>query len=438
MENEITRRRFLLAAVLATAGFSQRCATNPVTGETQLMLVSEETELQIDRQYSPHQFSADYGPVQDTALNQYVSQVGKKVAGTTHRIQMPYSFRCVNAAYVNAYAFPGGSVACTRGILVNLENEAELAALWGHELGHVNARHTAEQLSKGTLISGLAVGLGAVVGTASQGLGGLAAQLGLIGGTMLLASYSRDNERQADALGMEYMVRSGYNPQGAVGLMEMLRNTSKQKPGAFEVMFSTHPMSEERYQTLKDLSQKKYPQAKGFPLNRERYQDETARLRAMKGPILNMQNAEALLAQKKYSEAEMEIKNALAAVPNDYAGLAMLSKCLIIQKRYDEAAHYSERAKAVYPREAQAYHLSGVAHIQKKQFTKAYEDYTAYDRILPGNPKVTFFKGFSLERMEKQKEAALEYRNYLQIVTQGEEAQYAYQRLVEWGYLKPR
>jgi predicted Zn-dependent protease len=254
---------------------------------------------------------------------------------------------------------------------------------------------------------------------------------------MLLASYSRDNERQADALGMEYMVRSGYNPQGSVELMDMLRNNSRQKPGAFEVMFSTHPMSEERYQTLLELAQKKYPQARGFPLNRERYQDETARLRAVKDPILKLQNAETLMAQKKYPQAETEIKNALAGVPNDYAGLAMMSKCLILQKRYDEAAQYGERAKAAYPREAQAYHLSGVAHIQRKQFTKAYEDYTAYDRLLPGNPKVTFLKGFSLEGMKKQKEAAEVYRNYLRAVSQGDEAKYAYQRLVEWGYVKP-
>ena len=104
------------------------CATNPVTGKQQLMLLSENQEIQIDKKNSPHQFSSDYGKVQDKALNMYINSTGKKMAARTHRTNMPYSFRAVNATYVNAYAFPGGSIAVTRGILLSLDNEAELAA----------------------------------------------------------------------------------------------------------------------------------------------------------------------------------------------------------------------------------------------------------------------------------------------------------------------
>jgi predicted Zn-dependent protease len=245
----MTRRDFLLLTSLSAAGFVIGCATSPVTGEKQLMLVSEEQEIQIDKQNSPHQFSADYGTIQDEALNDYINRTGTKIAARTHRAHMPYSFRAVNANYVNAYAFPGGSIACTRGILLSLENEAELAALLGHELGHVNARHTAQQMSKGVLIQAVVGGLSALAGTQGAAYGQLASQLGMVGVGALLASYSRDNEREADALGMKYMFRGGYNPSGMVGLMDMLKGLSKSKPNIIELMFATHPMSKERYQT---------------------------------------------------------------------------------------------------------------------------------------------------------------------------------------------
>jgi predicted Zn-dependent protease len=283
--DSITRRRFLWLLSMSAAGAAVGCATSPVTGRTQLMLVSEDEEIQIDRQNAPFQFSADYGQLQDKALNDYVREVGQNMAARTHRTHMPYSFRGVNANYVNAYAFPGGSIACTRGILLSLGNEAELAALLGHELGHVNARHTAQQMSKGKLTNTIVGGFSVMAGAVAGGLGQIAGTLGSIGAGALLASYSRENEREADALGVEYMVKAGYGPQGMVGLMEMLQSLSKSKPSAIELMFATHPMSDERYKNAVQNSRTKYASAQNLPLNRERYMDHTARLRAMKGTI---------------------------------------------------------------------------------------------------------------------------------------------------------
>ncbi|MGD9058702.1 MAG: M48 family metalloprotease, partial [Desulfobacterales bacterium] len=188
----LTRRDFLWLSSMAAAGYMFGCATDPVTGKKQLMLVSEDTEVKIDQQYSPIQISSDYGTVQDSQLNSYVSQVGNKMAAKSHRPHMPYSFRVVNATYVNAYAFPGGTIATTRGIMLSLENEAELAALLGHELGHVNARHSAEQMSKGMLTQAVVGSVSVLAGTQSAALGDMAGQLGQIGAGALLASYSRD------------------------------------------------------------------------------------------------------------------------------------------------------------------------------------------------------------------------------------------------------
>ncbi|MFP4037719.1 MAG: M48 family metalloprotease, partial [Desulfobacteraceae bacterium] len=269
----LSRREFLRLTGIAGAGLAAGCAVNPVTGRSQLMLLSEKDEIRIDKTYSPHQFSADYGEFQDRRLQDYLERTGRTLEPRTHRPDMPYSFCCVNAPYMNAYAFPGGSIACTRGILVELGSEAELAGLLGHELGHVNARHTAQHMSKGMLASLAVSGLGMAVPGDGGGLGGLVSGLAGLGAGALLAAYSRDNEREADALGMEYMVRAGYSPVGMVRLMDMLRKSSERKPGALELMFSTHPMSEERYRTAEEAVAIKYRDARSLPVFRERFMD---------------------------------------------------------------------------------------------------------------------------------------------------------------------
>lgn len=434
----LSRREFLRVAGLAAAGLAAGCAVNPVSGESQLMLLSERDEIRLDRSNSPHQFSADYGTVQDERLNKYLDRTGRALASRTHRPGMPYSFRCVNAPYVNAYAFPGGSIACTRGILLELENEAELAALLGHELGHVNARHTAQQMSKGMLASLAVGGLGMAVSGGDRALGGIVSGLAGLGAGALLAGYSRDNEREADSLALEYMVRSGYNPHGLVGLMEMLRKSSKRKPGALELMFSTHPMSDERYRTAKEAVETRYRGERSLPLFRERFMDNTAGLRALKPAIEAMQEGDRAMAEQDLAGAEAHYRRSLDAAPEDYAALVKMAECKLALKRYDEARRYAESAQGVYPGEAKSYSVSGIARIMARDYRGALGEFSAYEKILPGNPAVFFLKGLSLEGMNRIPDAAREYYRYLQSVSSGDQAAYAYKRLVDWGYIQPK
>ena len=432
----MTRRQLLQWSAFAAAGWVVGCAVNPVTGEHQLMLVSEQQEIDLDQRNSPHQFSADYGPVQDSRLNAYLNQTGRRLAGLSHRPQMPYSFRAVNANYINAYAFPGGSIAATRGILLKLGNEAELAALLGHELGHVNARHTAAVMSKGQLTNLVLGGVAVAAGAANSRYGELAAQLGMLGSGVLLASYSRDNERQADALGMEYMVKAGYGPDGMVGLMDILNNMSQGHQSAAELLFATHPMSSERYRTAVETARATYAADKGKPLHRERYMDHTAGLRRIKGAVEAMQKGEAAMGAEKYAEAEGLFQSALKQAPNDYAGLVLMAKCQLAQKKVDGAEPYLRTARQAYPREGQALYLDGYVKLSKKQYAAALSEFETYDKQLPGNPNTTFFKGVAFEGQGVRKSAAENYYAYLQVVDQGSNAQYAYNRLVEWGYIK--
>jgi predicted Zn-dependent protease len=431
----VTRRQFLCVGSMAAAGCVAACATNPVTGQSQLMLVSQSQEIELDKQNSPHQFSADYGVSQDTQLNTYLNRTGRRLAAVSHRPDMPYSYRAVNATYVNAYAFPGGSIAATRGILLKVDNEAQLAALLGHETGHVNARHTAQIMSKQMLANALVGGVSSIVGATTQ-YGELAAQLGMLGSGVLLAAYSRDNEREADELGMEYMVKAGYGPEGMVGLMAMLNTLSREQPGMSQLLFATHPMSAERYRTAVASADTTYARFKGRPLYRERYMDNTAGLRRIRGAIEAMQQGEAEMGKEKWDAAESRFAAALKQAPDDYAGLVLMAKCQVMKKRYDAAENYLDKARQIYPKEAQAHYLSGYAALKKKQYASALAHFETYDKVLPGNPTATFLQGVANEGLGRKKAAADDYYRYLKVVDQGDNAQYAYNRLVAWGYIK--
>lgn len=431
----LTRRDFIKLSAMAALSTAAGCATNPVTGQSQLMLMGESEEIRLDKGSSPHQFSADYGRSQDSALNAYVAGVGSSLARTSHRPGMPYNFHVVNATYVNAYAFPGGSIAVTRGILAELDNEAELAALLGHELGHVNARHTAARMSKGQLLSTLVGGVSILAGSKSQMLGNLAGSVGGLGASLLLANYSREDERQADELGMEYMVRAGYTPEGMVGLMDVLRSMNKRQPSAIETMFSTHPMSTERYETAVNRSRTRFGDRRNLALNKDRYMDSTARLRKLAPMFKLFQEGDKAMAAKDYNTAENRYAQGLKHSPNDYAGLVMMAKCQIARKNPKAARDYADRARRAYPAEAQAQHIHGVAAIQQKDYATALTDFTNYERILPGNPTTVFMKGFAYEGMQDKRNAAGEYARYLQMNNQGEMAEHAYSRLKSWGYL---
>lgn len=433
------RREFLwlmsAAGVGLSTGVMHGCATDPVTGGTVLVGMSRDQEINMDRQQSPHQFSADYGPVQDAGVNAYLSGVGGHLAGVSHRPDMPYSFRAVNANYINAYAFPGGSIGMTRGLLVETENEAELAGVLGHEVGHVAARHAAEQAGK-TMVAQAVVAGGAIyAGSKQAGLGNVVAGLGSLGAGALLAHYSRDHEREADQLGMEYMTRSGYNPDGMAGLMDVLRTQNQTQPSTMELMFSTHPPSEERYETARRRAAAEYAAYASAPVYRERFMDETASIRSLKPTILEQQKGEREMGRQAFTAAEERFRSAVKLAPRDYTGNVLLGKSLLAQEKPAEADRYFQQATQIYPQEAQAHHLSGLSRLYGGDYDAAYRQFDRYEQLLPGNPNTVFLKAVALENMQQRDAAAQQYYRYLQQVNQGKAAEYSYQRLKAWGYL---
>ena len=437
-QQQLNRRDFLwLISACAGSAAITGCAIDPITGGNSFIMMSPQEEIALDRQHAPMQFSSDFGISQDKALNSYLNGVGKAMGQHSHRPEMPYNFQAVNANYINAYAFPGGSIAVTRGILLDLDSEDALAALLGHELGHVNARHAAKQHSKGMLAHLGAPALSIAASSQGQLAGELANSLGGIASGALRSSYSRDNEREADALGIEYLHRAGYNPNGMNDLMAMLNQESRSNPSVIELMFSTHPMSSERVANVANaINGGVYKSATNKSKQVQRYKDNTARLRKLQPAIKLQQQGESQLGKKNLDGALGLFKSSLSKSADDYTGLVQTGRVLLLKEQPKEAQPYLEKATKIYPQEAQAHQLLGVSALNAKNPARAFEAFSAYDKLMPGNPTSTFYMGLSQEGMQRKEQAANYYRRFLNQVQQGEMAQHAYNRLSQWGYLR--
>jgi predicted Zn-dependent protease len=221
------------------------CAVNPVSGKQELMLLSESGEIDLGRQ-TDTEVVKEYGVLEDPKLTAYLNDFCQRLGKVSHRPKLSYHFKIVDASVVNAFAVPGGYIYFSRGILATLNNEAELAGVMGHEIGHIAARHSAKQYSRAQLAQ-VGLGLGSVF-IDSPVLSGLAQ----LGAGMLFLRFSRDNEREADDLGVEYASKAGYDAAQLAGFFETLE---RMNPGAdrsgLPGWFSTHPSPQDRVQVVR-------------------------------------------------------------------------------------------------------------------------------------------------------------------------------------------
>jgi len=217
------------------------CAVNPVTGKTELMLLSESDEIQLGQQ-SDKEIVSQYGLYKDQQLQAYIEQLGQTMVKVSHRPNLAFSFRLLDSPVINAFAVPGGYVYITRGILAYLNNEAELAGVMGHEIGHVTARHSAKQYTKAQ-IAQLGLGVGTILSEDFRKYSGLAQ----VGVGLIFLRFSRDAERQSDDLGVEYSTKVGYDAREMGNFFHTLdqMNPSEDK-GGLPGWFSTHPNPADR------------------------------------------------------------------------------------------------------------------------------------------------------------------------------------------------
>ncbi|MEY4597587.1 MAG: hypothetical protein RLZZ445_384 [Pseudomonadota bacterium] len=232
------------------------CALNPVSGNPNFVTMSESQEVSVGRS-EDKKVREQYGSYNDPALQEYVSGIGQRLARSSHRPGLQYQFTVVDSPEINAFALPGGYIYITRGILAYLNSEAELAAVLGHEIGHVTARHSVQQMSAATAANVGASVLQILVPQVRNSAGDLL--INTLGGA-LLSGYGREHELEADRLGAEYLARTGYDPQAMIKVVGVLKNqelfdnevakAEGREPRRYHGLFATHPDNDTRLQEV--------------------------------------------------------------------------------------------------------------------------------------------------------------------------------------------
>ena len=420
-----TRLLIFPVLLLALSG----CGTNPVTGERELQFVSESQELAIGaKEYAPTRQSqgGDFKVLPE--LSTYVNEVGQKLAAVSDR-PLPYEFVVLNDSVPNAWALPGGKIAINRGLLTELDNEAELAAVLGHEIVHAAARHGAKAQERGTLLQ---VGMvAAQVGVAMSDVGATAGNLMVqgagVGAALVSTRYGRDAELESDYYGMRYMQRAGYDLRGAVTLQEKfvrLSEASGRNQNWLEGLFASHPPSPERVArnkaTLAELGKP------GGNLGRDQYAARIAPLLAIKPAYDKHDEALALARKDDLVGASKLAAEATRLVPKEARFPQLQGDLLLAGKKPKEALAYYEKAIALDDNYFASYLGAGTAQYKLRAGDRGKAMLTRSAELLPTAPALYYlgsiardagnrdqamqlFKGATGSKSELGKQARVEY-----------------------------
>ncbi|TNF97654.1 MAG: peptidase M48 [Gammaproteobacteria bacterium] len=297
-------QRYIITALTSFLLLIQSgCSVNPVSGQQDFVLMSEDQELALGRKYHAEIIN-EYGRYNDPELAAYVQRIGDEVAEKSHRNDLVYRFTVLDSPEVNAFALPGGYIYITRGILAYLNSEAELAAVLGHEIGHVTARHSVRRHSTET-VTGI---LGGIL--ASQTGIQVAGDAVNLLGTALVRGYGREHELEADRLGAEYLARSGYNPKAMTDIVHVLKDQEEfekelaqvenRKAHSYHGLFSTHPANDTRLQNIIRESKKFLDTANLRPDNRDLY------LKQIDGLMFGEKAKEGFLRGRHFYHADLD------------------------------------------------------------------------------------------------------------------------------------
>lgn len=381
------------------------CSVNPVTGKNELSWVSEGAEIDIGtKQYAfQQQVGGGYYEL-DPDLTRYVQSVGNKIAKYSSRSHLPYEFVVINDGTPNAWALPGGKIAIHRGLLTELQDESELAAVLAHEIVHADARHSAQSQEVGSLIS---VGqMAANILLAQKGVNNKSVQQGLAyGGLYGQTSYSRGRELEADEYGMHYMSQAGYDPVGAINLQKTFVALSEgRRSDFFSELFASHPPSQSRVNANQATAQKLPSNGQR---NRDRYQQELAKLRRRQPAYDKIDEAKKAVGEKDFRQAIALADQAIKMEPNE--GLFFEIKGFAqsqLNRSADALKSYNE-AVSLNPKYFSPLLRRGLLKHELKSFQAAEEDFRNSLTKLP--TQIAYIKLGEIEEERNNCQSALKY-----------------------------
>ncbi len=358
------------------------CGINPVTKKREFQVVSESQEISIGKQnYGPARQSQGGDYIIDPELTAYVQSIGNRLAAVSDR-QLPYEFIILNDSVPNAWAMPGGKIAFNRGLLYELNSEAELAAVMGHELVHAAARHGAKGMERGILMQGAMIAVG--MATQDNNYANLIVGGAQLGAQLATSKYGRDAEREADLYGMQYMKKAGYDPASAVTLQETFVRLSATKSSSFiDGLFASHPPSQIRVDANKvTLAQL----GAGGDWGKEVYAQKTANLKSTQSAYKAYDEAVKALGEKDIAKATTLAKKAIAGEPREARFQELLGDIEMMQKKPTEALAFYKKAIAMQPEYFKPHVQAGVALFNLGRKAEAEKYLATSNTLLPTAP----------------------------------------------------
>jgi predicted Zn-dependent protease len=379
------RSALLLLLLALLAG----CGINPVTGKQELQFVSEESELQIGAQhYAPSRQSQGGDLAAFPEVSKYVAEVGGRLAAVSDR-PLPYEFVVLNSSVPNAWALPGGKIAVNRGLLTALDNEAELAAVLGHEIVHAAARHGAKAQERGVLLQAgvLAAQVGVMLGDSDPNVGNLLVLGAGVGAQLINTKYGRNAELESDLYGMRYMQRAGYDPAAAVTLQQKFVALASQdgarRASWLEGLFASHPPSQERV----DRNRATLATAgAGGTLGADRYTAALAPLRAAKPAYDKADEAIAAAGRKDFARARSLAEEAARLLPREGRFQQILGDIALAQQQPKAALGHYDKALALDPNYFGGHLGAGLAAFRLGSPDRARQSLARSAELLPTAP----------------------------------------------------
>jgi len=373
----------ILAVLIAVTGISA-CAVNEVTGKRHFQVYGDDWEQQVGAQlYAPMKQSQGGEFILDPELTEYVRQVGQQLAQRARRKdQLEFEFAILNDSTPNAWALPGGKIAINRGLLAELDSEAELAAVLGHEIVHADAAHGARAQSKGMLTQIGAVVSMVILGSVdSQTTREIAMMVPALGAQLLTQKYSRDAEREADEFGMLYMSEAGYNPLGAVELQQTFVELSESRNEDWmSGLFASHPPSRERLERNQKMA-RDLPEEGSF--GRAKYAERTQFLRRVQPAYDAFDEANKAASNDELERAQRKLNEAMAIEPRESLFHSLQGDIHALQKKQKQALASYRKAINNNPGFFYAYLRKGQMEYQQDKLQSARSDLAASVELMP-------------------------------------------------------
>ncbi len=336
-------RRWLLFSLVLGSIFLSGCATNPVTGKSELSFISKAQEVSIGQeQYLPTQQSEGGLYSVNKELTRYVDTVGQRIASVSDR-QLPYEFVVLNNSVPNAWALPGGKIAVNRGLLLKLNSEAELAAVLSHEVIHAAARHGAKSMQTSMLLQGAI--MATAIGVSDSEYENYIVGSAQLGAQLLTHRYGRTAELEADYYGIQYMVKAGYDPAAAISLQETFVQLSANDENSWvKGLFASHPPSQERVDKNRETVASLTGLHQDLEIGDLRYKEKIAYLVSKQSAYNAFDQASVLASSNELDSALSTIDRAIGTEPIEPRFYGLKADIFLKKRQYSRANQFYDKA----------------------------------------------------------------------------------------------